>query len=46
VAGTVAVVIMVLTALGTEAKGVVFGTTRLRGQLDTKAATGPVLSSS
>ena len=46
VAGTVAVVIMVLTALGTEAKGVVFGTTRLRGQLDMKAATGPVLSSS
>jgi SHS family lactate transporter-like MFS transporter len=46
VAGTVAVVIMVLTALGTEAKGVVFGTTRRRGQLDTKAATGSVLSSS
>ena len=45
VAGTVAVVIMILTALGTEAKGVVFGTTRLRGQLDTKSATGPVLSS-
>ena len=36
VAGTVAVVIMILTALGTEAKGVVFGTTRLRGRLDTK----------
>jgi SHS family lactate transporter-like MFS transporter len=45
VAGTVAVVIMILTALGTEAKGVVFGTIRLRGRLDTKAATGPVLSS-
>jgi SHS family lactate transporter-like MFS transporter len=44
VAGTVAVVIMILTALGTEAKGVVFGTIRLRGRLDTKAATGPVLS--
>jgi SHS family lactate transporter-like MFS transporter len=45
VAGTVAIVIVFLTALGTEAKGVVFGTARLRGQLDMKAATSPGSSS-
>jgi SHS family lactate transporter-like MFS transporter len=45
VAGTVAIVIVFLTALGTEAKGVVFGTARLRGQLDMEAATSPGSSS-
>jgi SHS family lactate transporter-like MFS transporter len=45
VAGTVAIVIVFLTALGTEAKGIVFGTARLRGQLDMKAATSPGSSS-
>ena len=40
-----AIVIVFLTALGTEAKGVVFGTARLRGQLDMKAATSPGSSS-
>jgi SHS family lactate transporter-like MFS transporter len=45
VAGTVAIVIVFLTALGTEAKGVVFGTARLRGQLDMKAATSAGSSS-
>jgi SHS family lactate transporter-like MFS transporter len=44
VAGTVAVVIVILTALGTEAKGAVFGAGRLRGQLDPKAVTSPVRS--
>jgi SHS family lactate transporter-like MFS transporter len=38
VAGTVAVVIMILTALGTEAKGVAFGTGRIRGPADPRTA--------
>jgi MFS transporter, SHS family, lactate transporter len=42
VAGTVAVVIAILTALGTEAKGVAFGTARIGGP---KNAGSPALSS-
>jgi SHS family lactate transporter-like MFS transporter len=34
VAGTVAVAIIILTALGIEAKGVAFGTGRIRGLAD------------
>src|SRR5271154_1855507 len=44
VAGTVAVVIVILTALGTEAKGVAFGTTRIRSSADPKTARSPALT--
>jgi SHS family lactate transporter-like MFS transporter len=43
VAGTVAIVIAVLTALGVEAKGVVFGKARVRApQTSAEAAAGPL----
>src|ERR1700680_3557113 len=38
VAGTVAVVIIILTAFGIEAKGVAFGTGRIRGPADPRTA--------
>ena len=38
VAGTVAVAIMILTAFGIEAKGVAFGTGRIRGPADPRTA--------
>jgi MFS transporter, SHS family, lactate transporter len=38
VAGTVAVAIIILTALGIEAKGVAFGTGHIRGLADTRTA--------
>jgi SHS family lactate transporter-like MFS transporter len=45
VAGTVAVVIVILTAFGTEARGVVFGNSRIRGPADPKTTASPALSS-
>jgi SHS family lactate transporter-like MFS transporter len=45
VAGTVAVVIVILTAFGKEARGVVFGNSRIRGHADPNTAAGPALSS-
>jgi SHS family lactate transporter-like MFS transporter len=42
VAGTVAVVIVILTALGIEAKGVAFGTGRIRGPADPRTAADSV----
>jgi MFS transporter, SHS family, lactate transporter len=45
VAGTVAVVIVILTAFGTEARGVVFGNSRIRGPANPKTAASPTLSS-
>jgi len=44
VAGTVAIVIVILTALGIEAKGAVFGAARARQPADPKAATNPAPS--
>jgi SHS family lactate transporter-like MFS transporter len=44
VAGTVAVAIVILTALGIEAKGVVFGSARVRGRADPRTSTSPTLS--
>jgi hypothetical protein len=38
VAGTVAVAIIILTAFGIEAKGVAFGTGRIRGPADPRTA--------
>jgi fucose permease len=38
VAGTVAVAIVILTAFGIEAKGVAFGTGRIRGPADPRTA--------
>jgi SHS family lactate transporter-like MFS transporter len=45
VAGTVAVVIVILTAFGTEARGVVFGNSRIRGPADPKTTASSALSS-
>ena len=47
VAGTVAVVIVILTAFGTEARGVVFGNARIRGPADPdpRTAASPALFS-
>jgi SHS family lactate transporter-like MFS transporter len=45
VAGTAAVVIAILTALGMEAKGVAFGAARLREPVEPKAVASPALSS-
>jgi SHS family lactate transporter-like MFS transporter len=45
VAGTVAVVIVILTAFGTEERGVVFGNSRIRGPADPKTTASPALSS-
>jgi SHS family lactate transporter-like MFS transporter len=44
VAGTVAIVIVILTALGIEAKGAVFGAARVRQPADPKAAVSPAAS--
>jgi SHS family lactate transporter-like MFS transporter len=44
VAGTVAVAIVVLTALGSEAKGVAFGTARTRAPAEPRAAARPTFS--
>ena len=44
VAGTVAVAIVILTALGIEAKGVAFGTARLRGPADPGTLASPAVS--
>jgi hypothetical protein len=41
VAGTVAVVIVILTPLGIEAKGAVFGAARVRQAGNPMAAAGP-----
>jgi SHS family lactate transporter-like MFS transporter len=45
VAGPGAVVIVILTALGIEAKGAVFGTARVPQPAEPKSARSPVLSS-
>ena len=44
VAGTVALVIVILTAFGTEARGVVFGSSHIRGPADRKTTASPALS--
>jgi MFS transporter, SHS family, lactate transporter len=44
VAGTVAVVIAILTAFGTEAKGVVFGAARMREPVGQKIVARPAIS--
>jgi SHS family lactate transporter-like MFS transporter len=44
VAGTVAVAIVILTAVGIEAKGVAFGSARVRGRADPKTSANPALS--
>jgi MFS transporter, SHS family, lactate transporter len=44
VAGTVAVAIVILAALGIEAKGVSFGAARVRGPADPKTSASPAVS--